>query len=69
MDEEDEMKAELIGNIVDAMPSEMDLEFMCNLIATMILAYRLEDDIGKIFAGTVQCAAEMISYRPDVMIH
>ena len=69
MDQDADAKLEMIWQIIDAMPEEMDAEFLCNLFSTTISTYSLTDDLPLIIFMTAQMVEQNRSILDDVVVH
>lgn len=69
MDHDGEAKLDMIWKIIEAMPEEMDVEFICNLFSTTISTYGLTDDLQMIMLLTAHMVEQNRSIMEDVVIH
>jgi len=51
------------------LPSDVSPEFLCNLIANIIVSYGLFDEIAEIQVGTIFCASKIIEEMQERVIH
>ena len=55
----------IINEAIKNLPSDVSPEFLCNLIANIIVSYGLFDEIAEIQVGTIFCASKIIEEMQD----